>query len=380
MGPFLEIGRVNVDEFFKKKMKNINIIIKDTITTDIHNQWLKLWKLSASAHFFNHPSWINFCREIYSIKQIKIVAAYINGQLVGVLPLAKSSIGGKELYTGFGGEFLDRSNLLVHDLSSKLITYKLIESASGLGYLYLTEVDSVLIPSQLSSDNRYVVKPAADCLVLPLSSTDNPFRNLNRHMYNKLRNRIAKYQGQLRYENYRENLNRILPELIHIDQHSTKRTKGIDTFSDPVALNYYRKLLSYFPNNISIDILYFDNTPFVYNIGVLYKKVYMAVNTAYLPDYSFLQPGRILLIYLLDYLQEHNYLVLDFSRGVDVMKLDFANVFRKHSDVYYLNNYLLKNILTQVGTVAMAIKSNTYFYSLYCRLRKFARPSVRSVS
>lgn len=121
---------------------------------------------------------------------------------------------------------------------------------------------------------------------------------------------------------------------------------------------------------VAIDVLSYDDVPFICGIGFYSKKTYHAFYTSYDADYRHLSPGKLLLFYLLQRLKDQGVEVFDFSRGKSTLKSEFTSLARTQYTLSYTTNYMTDLWWKAADKTHESILENQILYGTYCQLKR----------
>lgn len=347
-------------------MNNYTITIHRELTTDLLERWQQLWNDSTDAHFFNSPQWFLSCRASFGLTTYTLVTVEKEGIMEGILPLVHETKFGLPVLCSPGERFVDKSSLLLRKNDPSLLSI-LISQLTQMGTFYLQEV-STQIADAIVQENKTIIKKTASTNYY-LSLENDPLQHMSNKNRNKIRNKITKYQEHLSYKCFRGDP-RGLDLAFEMDKRSTKRKQGKSTFVRERERNFFKQLLKKNGQNVTVDILFYDNIPVIYGIGFASKKTFYACVTAYDDTYSFLSPGKMLHFYMFERLKADGKMLFDFSRGVTVLKKEFTPLYHTQYDLFYTQNVLLKLIWQTTNAAHTTILNNKLFYGTYLFLKK----------
>lgn len=303
------------------------------------SQWENMWEKSPHGHFFNSPKWFQICVETFNIKTFRIFATYQHGELKAVLPLVKSKKFGISVFTSPGGRFLEKSNLLMSEKNTFLIN-SLFTEIEKHGNLFLSEINTKL------ANHLEKIKPKSLISTISINPfidlTEDPCRYLVKKQKNRILNRMKRFKPRLKHGHYTNNLSDHLKTIFEVEQKSTKSKNGKDLFSNTEARNLYQNILSIAPENVLIDILYYQEKPVVTMFGIIWKDKYLGFHTSYVAEFKNLLPGKILLHKMIYKLYRGGFKWFDFSRGHNALKKEFTPNFELQYDVYASSNILVR--------------------------------------
>lgn len=344
-------------------------IIKD-LNSEFIGKWQELWESSKHAHFFNSPSWFLAYCDSYPETSYCIFVLKIEGKIKAIFPLVKSKKFGVKVFCSPGGIFLAKSTLLLTD-SSQYVIRNLLNKIADFGNLYLAEVNEQIAYSIAVGTNSNFLKVPSS-VVYYLSLNPDPLRFLSKKQRSKIVNKFKKNSGYLTFKHYRKNLKNSLEKVFKINANSYKKlVKGYhDPFSDISARMFFLNLTKRAPEGVVISILHFLKTPIVYGVGFLCKNIYFASQTAYLPEFRKLIPGKLELYCLLKRLQKDGVEIFDFGRGECILKREFTNLKVNQYDIYFSKKSVVRMWWIMALFVTNTLKKNRVLYKIFNLARK----------
>lgn len=340
-------------------MNNFKTIEYSSVSRQLRKQWEVLWKTTASAHIFNSPEWFYACINTFNYQDIKIITSWENNQLRSIMPLVLENNLGIHLWMSPGGKFVDKSSLLTKNESVS----PLVEKLSNSNY-YLQELEENLV---IQSYLMNKVRKSSLSSYLPLEK--DPFQFLNRKQRSKIFNRVKKHKEKLDFVSF-YNDSKALETAFAIDVRSYKADKGQATFISLLNRTFFQNLLRQFRKQFVVNILYYDQQPFVYDIGIIGKNTYFALNTSFDKNFKFLIPGKILLYFLLNDLQTRKITTFDFLRDYTTLKKEFTPFYQQQYDLYSINNVFSKYWLETSKSIYNTILESHALYGTYCTFKK----------
>lgn len=330
--------------------------------------WERLWRRSYCAHFFNSPIWFDICLKTFSAKEFVIFVAKKQKEVQAIFPLIKDSHYLVTVLRSPGGKYLDRSTLLLKE-KNKGVIVTLFEKIQECGNFYFAEVDEEIVGLLSLDKANLLILPSSLNPYLPIEN--NPFRFLSKKNLSKIRNRFEKNKRYLTFINCRGS-NKLLEKVFEIDAKSSKAKKGMQTFSDPYVRLLFKNMASISPKHFRLSVLFFKKTPFVFSLGVVYRKTFQAIQTAYLPEFKHLLPGKLLLYFLLHELKKEGIEVFDFSRGESTIKSEFTPLSRYQYNILYSKKKTIKIWWIVLYSLRRFIVDNQNLYTLARRFRKIS--------
>jgi hypothetical protein len=298
-------------------------IITEKPDSKLCRKWESLWAESDNANVYNSPGWFKACSDVFG-KNI-IAALYDNGNLKSVLALTATTHLGIKTWSNAGAGFCDKCSLLADEFKGGIIE-QIADAVSGTGNIVLTGIDqnlTVNFESDLYPANPYFV----------LTTGDDPLHNLDKKQRKKIESKIKNNLKDLKYIRIRENLSDSFDIILKLEENSRKHGKGITFFSKLHSIEFIKAVIRHMGEFTVLDVLYFKDEPLVYSLGFRYKNKLDVYQTSFNETYKNLNPGRLILYYILttDSELEH----LDLSAGYSQLKKDFADAMYVNANFYY---------------------------------------------
>lgn len=347
-------------------MGKFTVKVLKTLDENFLREWEKLWSESLDSHFYNHPRWFLCCLEALGIENFLVFVFEKEKEMVAIFPLVWDAKFGVRVLCSPGENNLDRSTLITKSFYPSLIR-EVFSQASKYGNLYFAEVSQKIIETLPEGNSIKIRASISPFLFLER----DPLRFLSKKERNQIVNRYKRNKNHLVFKHHTENIDVHLQEVREVDSESSKKLKGLKTFSDSEKKKLLIKVLAKrFLGSVSVDILYFNKKPIVYNVGYVSKRVFYLNDTGFIKEYSSLSPGKILLYLLLVTLKKEGFEVFDFTRGDSILKREFTRDKLTQYDFYYSESFLIK-IWWKVAIFGVSfLKGNPYLYQTFCTLRK----------
>ena len=328
--------------------------------------WESLWNESKFAHPFNSPAWFHLNSKLENFKEYKILTITNNQKLVGILPLVYSKKFGIHILQSPGGKYLDRSSLLIKSIDSEIITV-LFNALKKEKDVFLHELPEDIAKMIKETDPTVTTIKVSVSPYLLLEN--NPYRFVPSDVKNKIVNRLKKNESHIIFKTFFGNKDS-LTIAIELDKRSSKEKQGKQTFSTDYDIQFFEELLHMYKKDFIVDILYFDEIPFAYSIGLRYKNTFHAISTAYDEKHKYLQPGKTLLYFILQRLSDDKLEFFDFSRGLSSVKRDFTPFAATQYDIVLTNNKIIKLWWIFIENSRRYILSHKTLYGIYLKIKK----------
>lgn len=361
-------------------MRGLTLQTIEKVDDKFISLWRKLWEESDFSHFFNSPHWFLAYCDAYPDTSYRIFILKIEGEIKAIFPLVQSKKFGVKVFCDPGGIFSAKSSLFLTD-NSQYVIRNLFNKISKFGNLFLGEVNEDIANSNIEQNSNFFKVHSSVVYYLPINP--DPLRFLSNKQRNKIVNKFKKNSVYLTFKHYRKNLKNCFDTVFKINAASYKKlVKGYyDPFSDESARMFFLSLAERVPESVTVDILYFLNTPIVYGMGFLHKNTYYASQTAYLAEFRRFIPGKLELYSLLKRLQKDGVEIFDFGRGDSILKREFTNLKVNQYDVYSSGKLLVRTWWKLAIFATEFLKDNKIIYDAICRIRKiYLQGKTMSVS
>lgn len=310
------------------------------ISPKLVQAWQELWDHSEMAHSFNSPSWFLACQAYNKTVPIKLITIYNESKLVGILPNIESKIFGIRSLKGPGGDFLDRSSLLLLRFDPRLIDFMFCEIKT-FGKIYLNELSEEVANYLNTYFRDFIV--AKDSINHELTLGENPIRYLKKKHIKQIRKIIDEEKDLLVIKYDRSSSASSIKIISEIEAKSGKSKTHSAVFSDKELTGLITNLRNQKNCDCLITILYFKGEPIAYEYGFVYRNTWHLYQMGFKEGYSHLSPGRVLLYQTLLGLSEQGISKVDFSRGSNRLKTDFTEHHYRQYLVFFSDNKLVNN-------------------------------------
>ncbi len=306
----------------------------------LSTHWQELWKKSENASVFNSYEWFQTCLETGNITDYELYVCYRDGELVAILPLHIDRHFGIKILGVLGDKFLVDTAFLVKEYDRELFKY-FFGNILAKRNLFIHKVDSKAtnLLHDIFPDMFFSLMSVNPCVNLE----KDPLLTISKSTLSQIRSTIKKNPDQLRFKMYNgvENLQNHLHTMFVLEQNSAKKLRSMDIFSQQETKDFFQTISKNCSQLVRIGFLYYNTIPIAYQFGFLYRKVFVAYQTAYLHEYGKLRPGKTILLYLLQSLKENGVDTLDLGGGISTYKLEFTSDYRLLYDLYYTKNKLV---------------------------------------
>lgn len=342
-------------------MKQYTATIHHELPQELHDRWQKLWDESEHSHFHNSPGYFFASRDGFAVKKFVILTIEHDGQLEAIFPLVREKRFGVTVLCNPGERFTDKSTLLLRQKDSELIK-QIITKLMEVGNFYLEELSEDVADMMLQVSHFLIKQKASVNPYLPLQP--DPYRFMRSKTRNQMRNTLEKYKTNLKHSYFVGDKD-ALEQAFAVDAISTKRSRAKSDLAREREREFFRQILHYNKEQFFVDLLSFDNKPFVYLIGVIYKKTYHAWLTAFDGEYKFLSPGKLLFFTLFERLAKEGFELVDFSRGETYVKQKFTHFQTQQYDIIFAKNTMVQYWWNLTNFLYNFIVGNRILYGTY---------------
>lgn len=349
-------------------MRGLEFQIVTKVNKKFLKEWEEVWQNSYNSHFYNSVEWFKACCEVFDVREYLICVIRKNSQIKLIFPIFRDSHFGFDVFRSPGGKFLDKTTLLLRDKDKEVVSF-LLSKLSELGNFYLAEVDEEIC--ELFDQTKMKTIKLFSSINPYIKLDKDPFFFLSKKQKSKIKNKYLKNKNDLSFKRFKGKKAALyLNKVFEIDLRSSKSSKVKETFSDPKARLLIKTLAGFNSSKkLDLSLLFYRNQPIVFGLGVCTRDTYYAMHTAFLKEFGYLSPGKLLLYLLLPKLREEGIKVFDFSRGESTLKGEFTPLSRRQYDICYSRNFLIVNWWQVVYYIKNFILSHERLY-LMARLVK----------
>ncbi len=310
--------------------------IKNQIDESLNKDWQELWEKSEMRHFFNSPKWFLATSKNVPESKIKIITIYDKEKLIAIYPTILTKKFGIPAYSGPGGDFLDRSTLLIESTDPYLLNF-LFSELLKIGNVYLNELPEEIANYVATFFPKFNISFASINFELPYG--DDPFRYLSGKHKKQIKKVIEAEGDNLRVELFQTSTYEKLELVSEIESKSGKNNSNKDVFSDTELINLIKGLTEQSQDDCLLSVLYYKGEPIGYEYGFLYGSTWHLFQMGFKDGFNELSPGRVLLYLTLPKVHERGIKLIDFSRGANRLKRDFTEHYYKQYFVFYSPNH-----------------------------------------
>ncbi|MFA6502054.1 MAG: GNAT family N-acetyltransferase [Parachlamydiales bacterium] len=330
---------------FTKKPKTMNnstfkITIIENIDNPFIDEWKELWDSSINKNIFNSPEWFLSCIEAFSINNYQIYAGYENGKLAATFPLIKKSLFGINTSQSICNGLISDTPFLVKNYNDDLLTnfFKPLLSSNNI---FISMIDSEVARLLHNDFPKAFFSLISANPVLKLE--DNPLRYISKSNRKNLKKTLNKYEDDLecRLVCSEQDIQDYLHVMFEIEYNSVKRSRHTDMFSEPEIRILFQKISKYLSKYTRIYFLLHKNIPIAYQFGFINRNTFLAYQTAYLSEFNKLDPGKVLLVNLLEIIKSNECHEFDFGCGMSSYKRELTPNYKVFYNLYSSNNLII---------------------------------------
>jgi CelD/BcsL family acetyltransferase involved in cellulose biosynthesis len=312
-------------------MADAQITVRREMDDVFLGEWKALWLASPQGHFYNSPSWFLTCVDAFQSDAYWIFAGYRGKELAAVCPMVRSAKFGVPALTFAGGNYADRGALLYGERDEALLKDLLQEIQRHDSCLW-SEIDEATADTMKTSNGNSISRVSSSCRYLPFEA--DPLRFFSRAHRNNMSNRLHKAKVKLELRQCIADAASCLQPAYDIEAGSYKRSKAKDVFGQAMSRRFYERLIHYHPGQVLIHLLTDRDKPVAYEIDFLCKDVCYGCQKAYLEEYRYCMPGKLLSQLLLTRLFEQGVTRFEWGRGDDTFKREFCPFVRRQYNFF----------------------------------------------
>jgi CelD/BcsL family acetyltransferase involved in cellulose biosynthesis len=327
---------MSLQEWGKTEVKNNAVDIQDDIGS-LTAEWERLAQQTKSSPFL-WPGWISAWWNAFGTGQLRILAAYENGCLVGILPLRRfrgvlSSTTNSETFL-FG--LLAANEAAAKQLSQALFSQR----ARRIDLSYLDSTDaSVSVVRATASTLGYRVTSSSmqgsPYVTISETTWEAYEKGLDRKLRSELRRRRRRLEeeGRLTLEVFdgKERLEELLEEGFRVEGSGWKDAAGTSIDTRQAARRFYTEIGRWAAKRgwLRLAFLQLDGRTLAFDYCLEYNKVHYLIKTGYDPSYRSFAPGMIIRYLMINRAFSEGLALYDFL-GVDApWKRQWTNAFKE---------------------------------------------------
>jgi CelD/BcsL family acetyltransferase involved in cellulose biosynthesis len=354
------------------KEKKFEAIIYSSLSDSLRVEWKHLWEQSPTANIENSPGWFDAACDAFCYEKKVILALYNrqSDELVALVPLAEVRLYGLRVFTMPGLDFTTHTAIL-GDLSEDALKKRIVMEMKKLGTVYLTGLTQEQARVFSRFGNGISLFPSDREYVMDV--TKWPLGEFPKRKWHVVLNRARRSPEHITARLVEKNHAEALQTCFHIDRASAKHRQGKGVFWRNDARLFYMLLAKNYPSCISITLLYVGDTPAAYDMKFVCKGIYVGSQKAYLPEYTYYNPGFFTFIKSVESVPPDNRMEISFGKGQDHFKSYFTkNIRVLHSAIIseqYFNRLFLTFMLSTREKIYHAFVAHPRLYAGYKRLK-----------
>jgi Acetyltransferase (GNAT) domain len=341
------------------------------INKKLLHDWQVLWEKSPYANYVNSPYWFASTLASFDYKDYIIIGIYEDTTLVAVAYFFKEKKYGFTFYTVPPEDYVCGTPFLT-DVQNKKIMQILGEKLQELGNVFLDNIHADVIMGLKESIPDMVSVPFS--VNYYLDFTPDSRGELIIAKKGKYMKKIKDFDDKLELKSFDGTMPEALEIVFSLDTQSRKQKRGYNIFGNIRIKNFYKSLAVNFKKNLAINILYLENKPIAYEMGFPIGTIYFGSQIAFLGEYSYFAPGKILLIKLFEKLFKENMKRADFGSGDNQVKKSFSSGEKPLYKVIISKNSLKRKYLESMffskDRLFNQIKKHTRTYTMYRTIKK----------
>ena len=335
---------------FEKHTKLNKKIIRD---------WKNLWSIAENASIYNSYEWFQACKETSGAEEIEYYLWYDKRKMVATIPMITSKVFGVKVKTPIYSKYNSFKPILVEGYIQPLIL-QIIKDLNKKD-IYLKGVENEFCDVLSQSDLE---------LLITLISV-NPYVKLETDALSKI-SKSTKYQirkvlkrnhHKIEAVNCINNLEALIDVVVNIEQNSSKKEEGQDIFSKNEMVRFYKNIVKYCKSYVEIFILYYNSKPVNYSFNLKYRKTLIGYHTAYVNEFGYLSPGKIMLYKLIEHAQANKFSVFDLGDGLNTFKRKYTDNYYSSYEVYASNNVYFMfwwRLVNKIRRIRQLVKTDKF--------------------
>jgi hypothetical protein len=144
--------------------------------------------------------------------------------------------------------------------------------------------------------------------------------------------------------------------LSSIETQSWKFKEGSSILDKQFQRKFYKLFFDKFYHSIKFFVLFFNEIPISYSLGVIHNNKYLSLKTSFDQRYEKVSPGIGLKLHILKYCFDNNLDLFDFCGEDETHKLDFTKVVSRHLNYFVFNTDKKSNLLYYLNYIENVIQ------------------------
>ncbi len=312
-----------------ERIENIDALL------DFRTEWERLFEQAKTNNVFLTFEWMSlWCK--YLCKEVRplILAFKENGRYLGIAPLMIRR--GKKFNLPIRKiEFLsasdaDRLDFIIPDRKEEVLRELFrffFEDYIEWEILEFSDIPDFSSSAESSEGDGGLSSTSS------LKGLKKDFRRIN--------NRLLRLGLKAGFERFTEleTAKGLLQEMIEIENKSWKGSSGVGIFSNKDKVSFHKELIEALAKKDMLDIaiLRLDKNIAAYIYSFKFNSTCQGYNMAYLPEYSHLSPGVLLIHFLIEDFFLKGGREFDFLKGDEPWKQRWTNLYRTHFRIRVFN-------------------------------------------
>lgn len=300
--------------------------IYTSVTSELSKEWNSFWQARRDlATAFNSPLWLEAARHALGQADVRIITVRTNdGALKAVCALAKTRMYGVSVFTAPAAELADKPPILI-DWTDKQAVGALYTELKKLGIVYLSYCAASVKESIEGGANTPIISFQDDLNAIADISI-NPYADLSPSVIKKANKRISKSEEPVTMHHSNQNNHiELLKTAVAIERESTKKARGMGVLVRTQIEAFFQYIALHKPELLDISVMKIGEKPVAFSVDFLAHNIFQGSQKAYLRGYEYYQPGKYLIMKLLEYHFEKGRTAFDFGRGYDSLKAQFIS-------------------------------------------------------
>lgn len=297
----------------------------------VRDEWLKLWRASHRATVFQSPQWLfAWWKHFAESRELWVLTARRNGNLVGVAPLCIESVAGSRDIEGrfIGCGISDYLDFVLADTQSPEIIAAMLDAMFAWTHIDVLILESLPADSPvLSATSRFdsVVAPQDVCPVLTIHSPARTDRSRDTEAIRKLayyRRRLERTAKFAVEAAERQSFPTFFAALLrlHRERWSLRAESGV--LNDSAITQFHREVASQFleDGRLRLYLLTLDGHAAAVFYGFHHARKTMYYLGGFSPEFKHLNVGTVIVGDAIERAAQEGATEFDFLRGNESYK------------------------------------------------------------
>ena len=344
-------------------MKNSDVKIHERVEKPLREEWEWLARRTKSKPFL-WPGWISAWWDAFGTGELRILAAYQDGCLAGVLPLQWS---GGSLRSTENEEVPMFGLVTANDTAVKQLSHALFsQGAHRIDLSRLTSDETVISLVRASAHAAgYEVLTSwmhkVPYVAIGQTTWEAYESGLPRKLRSSLRRRRRRLEerGQLKLQVFdgKERLDELLEEGFRVEGSGWKEAQGTSVNSHPAVRRFYTEVAHWAAERgwLRLYFLRLDGRTLAFDYCFVYDKILHGIKTGYDPAYARFSPGKVL---------RHLMLARAFSEGISICDFGMFEPWKREWTSAYYELRSLHMFAQEEG------ERDAWYYQMYLAARE----------